>query len=470
MKSVFLFFICISTAASHEAAFAALSPSIVKESALKHHPTIGAAIERMRAGEEAISGAQGAFDTKIVSDYARQTKGDYKTTVSRSFVVKPLKIANSKIYGGSEQISNLNGKLSPVYNTGNPGTTNQSGNYSVLGLQLSLWKNLLLDPTRAALKNAKYDAKIAKAEKDLTELDIGKLGQLAYWEWVTSTKVKSVYEELLKNGETRNEYLVTRSKKGDIAQIVVTENEQYIASRKGSLQAAKERLLRSEYALSLFYRDENGEPIIPSADESFEDYPSNFSVFLDNLDLNSNIDEIMEKRPDLQHLALNIEKTDVDLDLAKQDLKPQIDLTTEYYQRTQENSGMPRDYLMVMAQVTVPIERNLGNGNIAAARARKMVAQKEMSFGRQSYRNEVLALRQSLYLQLEQVIQSEIEFSKAKELVITESYKFKTGGGNLFLVNLREEAQARAEASFHESRLAFMDTLLSYQALVSPGK
>src|SRR4051812_2229387 len=105
------------------AAFAALSPAVVKDSALKYHPTVIAALERMRAGEEAIRGARGAFDTKVVSDYRRQTKGDYRTTVSRSFLVKPLPMANSKIYAGTEQISNPNGKLSPVYNTGNPGTT-----------------------------------------------------------------------------------------------------------------------------------------------------------------------------------------------------------------------------------------------------------------------------------------------------------------------------------------------------------
>jgi outer membrane protein TolC len=442
----------------------------VKESALKYHPTVLAALEKMRAGEEAVTGAKGAFDMKVISDYRRQTKDDYKNTVSRSFLVKPLRIANSKIYAGSEQISNPNGKFSPVYNTGNPSTTGQPGNYSVLGVQLSLWKNLFLDPSRAALKNAKFDAKIAKSEKKLTELDIEKLSQLAYWEWVTARKVKNVYEELLKNGETRNEFLVTRSKKGDVAQIVVTENEQYVASRKGSLQAAKERLLRSEYALSLFHRDENGNPMIPNLEEAFEDYPSDLKTSLNNLDLSSNVDELIHKRPDMKNLAFNLEKSEVDLELAQQDLKPQIDVSTEYFQRTQDNSSMPRDYLMVMAQVSVPIERNLGNGNIAAARARKMVAQRQMSLGQQSYKFEILALRQALNLQLEQVIQSEIEFSKAKELVISENYKFKTGGGNLFLVNLREQAQASAEASFHESRLAFMNTLLSYQALVTTGE
>ncbi len=450
-------------------AYGALSPTIVKDSTLKYHPTVLAALERMRAGEEAITGARGAFDTKFVSNYKRQTKHDYNTTLSRSFLEKPLRIANSKIYAGAEQISNPNGQLSPIYNTGNPGTTGQTGNYAVIGLQASLWKNLTLDPDRAALKNAKYDAKIAKGKKELTILDVGRFGQLAYWEWVTAQKVKKIYEELLKNGEIRNEYLVVRQKKGDIAQILVTENEQYIASRKGSLQTAKERLLRAEYALSLFYRDENGEPIIPSSTESFEDYPTNLAVLLEKLDLNSNIDELINKRPDMLNLALNVEKNDIDLELAKQDLRPQIDLTTEFYKRSEDHSNMPSEYLMVMAQVIVPIERNLGNGNLAAARARKMVAQKEMSFGRQSYKYEVMALRQSLYLQLEQVTQSEIEFTKSKELVISEAYKLKTGGGNLFLVNIREQAQANAEASFHESRLAFMNTLLSYQALVNTG-
>lgn len=447
--------------------YGALSPAAVKESALKYHPNIRAALERMRAGDESIRGARGAFDAKIISDYRRQTKGDYRTTLSRTFLVKPLRLANSKIYAGAEQISNPDGKLSPVYNTGNPGTTGQAGNYSVLGFQLSLWKNLLLDRDRAALKSAKYEATMARAENTLTELDIGRLGQLAYWEWVTAKKVKAVYEQLLKNGETRNEYLGVRSKKGDIAQIVVTENEQYVASRKGSLQAAVERFIRAEYALSMFHRNEQGDPIIPEASESYEDYPQDLSVLMKGIDLNTDVEQIMANRPDLKNLDLRVERSNVDLELARQDLKPQLDVTTEYYQRTVDHPNMPRDYLMVMAQVSVPIERNLGNGNIEAARARRMVAQSERDYGRQSYRFEVLGLRKALELRLEQVRQAEIEFQKAKELVVTETYKFKTGGGNLFLVNLREEAEARAEASFHEARLSFMDTLLTYQALVT---
>ena len=445
-----------------------ISSSIVKEKALKHHPSVLAAMERMKAGEEEIQAARGNFDTKVVSSYKRQTKHGWNTTLSRTQLEKPLRFANSKIYAGTEQISNPLGLLAPIYNTGNP--TNQTGNYNVVGVQFSLWRNLLIDSNRANLKNAKFDSKIASANRRLTELDISRMGQLAYWEWVTAKKVKNVYEDLLKNGEIRNEYLMARSKKGDIAQILITENEQYIASRKRSYQAAKERLLRADYDLSLFYRDDNGEPVVPTAIEDYEDYPKDLSILLDKLDLNSPINELIVKRPDLKNLAIGVERSQVDIELAKQDLKPQVDITAEYFERTKYHPGIPKDYLMVMAQINVPIERNLGNGKIAAARARQMVAEREMTLGKETYKNEVLSLRQALHLQLEQVVQSEIELAKARELVESEIYKFKSGGGNLFLVNLREEAQASAEASFHEARLTFMNTLLSYQALVSTAE
>lgn len=457
-------------------AFAALSPSVVKDSALKYHPSVLAALESYKAAESSVNGARGAFDTKIVSDYKRQTKHSpfgsnpgYNMTLSRTQIEKGLRFANSKVYVGTEQQNNVNGLMAPIYNTGNPLT--QYGNYTIVGAKVSLWKNFTIDPNRAALRNAKFDARMAKFDKTLTNLDIGKLGQLAYWQWVTARKIHDVYEELLHNGETRNEYLETRSKRGDIAQIIVTENEQYVANRKGSLQAAKERLLRAEYDLSLFYRDENAQPIVPTSADTFEDYPSNLAVMMENLDLNSNIDDLMKNRPDIKNLALNVAKSDVDLELAKQDLRPQIDVTTEYFKRTIDHRPqMPLDYMMVMASVSIPIERNLGNGNIGAARARKMVAERHMNYGQQTYKNDVLAMRQALSLQLEQVNQAEIEYRKAKELVVSETYKFKSGGGNLFLVNLREEAQANAEAGFHESRLAFMDTLLSYKALVSTSE
>jgi hypothetical protein len=125
---------------------------------------------------------------------------------------------------------------------------------------------------------------------------------------------------------------------------------------------------------------------------------------------------------------------------------------------------------MVMAQVSIPIERNLGNGQISAARSRKLIAEAEQTIGYQTFKADLLALRKAIAFEHEQVIQAEVEWKKSKELVESENYKFKSGGGNLFLVNLREQAKASAEASFHESRLMLMKTILYYKSMINSAE
>lgn len=440
---------------------AGLTAESVSESALRHHPEVLAAQDRLREAKELSRSAKGAYDARIVSDYRRQTKSNYQTTLSRTVVQKPLRFANSKVYAGSEQISNPDGALSPIYNTGNP--TSQTGNYSLVGIQVSLLRNLIIDKDRGALRVSQVEEKNAEARGDLSRLSIARNSQIAYWDWVTARKLQGVYEALLKNGEFRSALLGDRQKKGDIAQILVTENEQYLAGRKGALEIAKERLARAELNLALYNRGAQGEPIIPLPKSEFQDFPKITEFTLESLKEVS--EDGIEKRPELRELSGDLEKSEIQIQVSEEDLKPQLDISTEFYKRTESHPGMPQEYLMVMAQVSIPIERNLGKGNVAAARARKLAASRALSLGRETYLLTLEALKRSLVLQREQVRQSRIELDKSRELVASETYKFHKGGSNLFLVNLREESQARAEVNFHEAQLRFMQTLLEYQFL-----
>jgi outer membrane protein TolC len=442
---------------------ASLTPQILKESTLRHHPHVMTALLEFQANDDNVRAARGSFDLQFVSDYKRQTKDVYRTTLSRSQIEKPLRFASSKIYLGQEQISNPSGLLAPIYNTGNPAT--QTGNYTLIGAKFSLWRNLLLDPERAQFQSAKLQRSQAEQNLRLTKLHVVRLALLAYWEWVTAQKLKVAYENLLKNGETRNDYLLQRSRKGDIGKVIVTENEQYVAKRNAALQAIRERLLRAELDLSLFWRDEEGKPQIPQPDLAYEDFPNSLETFIEKENQPQHLSTIIHRRPEIVDLNLEIEKSALELNLAKQNLYPQLDVTTEYFQRNTAHPNMPTDYLMVMAQVRIPLEQNLGRGQMAKAQSEKNRHEKLRELALQELTIEMVALQKSLSLQLEQVQQAEIEFKKAKELVEAENYKFKIGGGNLFLVNLREEAQTDAEASYHEAKLHFMSTLLHYQAL-----
>lgn len=452
-KSITLLFLCAPV-------WANLSPQQVRDSALKHHPTVKGAIDRMLAGEEGVRGAKGAFDTKLIGDHFRVAKGYWERTFTDVHVEKPLPYANAKVYTGYSY--GFNGKFPPQYSTW---STNSGGTPRV-GLMLSLWRHFSIDANRAGVKTAKLDAQIAKGEKLLTEWDIARLGEIAYWEWVTAQRIHGVFENLLKNGESRNEYLTSRAQRGDSPKIMVRENEQYVAQRRAGLMAVKERLVRSEYELSLFLRDDKGDPVLPGVGERFEDYPAELETLLKSIDLETGIDEIARRRPELINLGATLEKAKVDLHMAEQDLKPKVDVWGDYTRNIgNEDLKNPPHIWSFGVKLEIPIERNLGLGNVAAARNRQRAAERDQQLGQQSYHAHMLASRQSLRLQMAQVEQAAIELARAKELVEAETYKFKTGGGNLFLVNLREQAQAQAEASWHEARLSFMSSYLSYKAM-----
>ncbi len=442
-------------------AWAALTPQAVRESALKFHPTVRGAVDRMLAGEETVRGARGAFDTKLVADHYRVASGFWARTMSDVMIEKPLQVANSKVYAGYSY--GFNGMFPPQFST----VSTNSGGTPRVGASASVWRHRSIDPARAALRASGFDSQIARGEKDLTFWDIGRLSEIAYWEWVTAQRVETVYKNLLKNGEARNGFLESRAQRGDAPQILVRENEQYIANRKAGLMAATERRIRAEYALSLFLRNENGEPTLPAENEAFQDYPQDFAPLLASDELNANVEEIARRRPDIANLGADFEKSRIDLELAEQDLKPKVDVWGDYTRNIgDEDPTNPPHVWSFGVRLEIPIERNLGKGNIAAAKSRQSAAQRNWDLGRQTYQTEVLANKRALALQLGRVEQAAVELARARQLVEAESYKLKSGGGNLFLVNLREEAAANAEASWHESRFGFMSTLLSYQALV----
>lgn len=438
----------------------ALTPQAVRESALKHHPTVKNAIDRMLAGADSVQGARGAFDAKLVGDHSRVATGVWRRTLTDVAIEKPIATNNSRVYAGYSY--GFNGSFPPQFST----LSTNSGGTPRVGLATSLWRHRSIDAARAALKNARFDASIAKGEKLLTEWDIGRLSEIAYWEWVTAQRIQQVYENLLGNAEARNGLLNSRVQRGDAPKVLVRENEQYIAGRKAGLMAATERRIRAEYELSLFLRDEQGAPLLPKEKEPFEDYPEDLARLLQQLDFGADIGQLAQRRPDIANLSASFEKAKVNLAMARNDLMPKVDVWGDYARNIgDEDPENPPHVWSFGVRLEIPIERDLGKGNIAAAQNLENAARREWELGKQSYHAAIMANREALRLQLGQVEQAAIELARARELVEAENYKLRSGGGNLFLVNLREEASARAEASWHEARLGFMATLLGYKAL-----
>jgi hypothetical protein len=440
---------------------ASISPTIVKESALKHHPLVTSSLAKFMSGQDQVRAAKGSFDTKLVSDHYRVASGMWARTFTDVILEKPVPFANSAIYAGYSY--GFNGQFPPQYST----FSTNSGGSPRLGMKTSLWRHFKLDAKRAYLKNSILDSKVLEGQNYLTQWEISKLSEVAYWEWVTSTHLQAVYQNLLKLSEARSSYLSSRISRGDAPKIMIRENEQYMAKRRFALLAANERLIRAEYGLSLFLRDESGLPLRPSENESYEDYPVNLAAFLEALQKIDTIEDVSRRRPELTNLKLQIEKNKNDISLAENDLKPKFDLFGDYTRNMgNEDPENPPHIWTVGLKLEIPIERNLGLGNISAAKNRQLATEKEFQIASETYKAEILSMQKSIFLQFEKVSQSEIEFSRAKELLESENIKFKSGGSNLFLVNVREENLANAEASLYETKLQFLSSYVSFMAQI----
>jgi outer membrane protein TolC len=455
MKMNFIFLSLISFSS-----FGSIHPKLIRESVERNHPLVLSSLEEFKASEGRLKTAKGNFDTKVVGEHYRVASGMWARTFSDIMLEVPTQFNNSKIYTGYSY--GFNGVFPPQYSTW---STNSGGTPRV-GISTSLLRNRSIDANRGSIRINQENYLIAQGNFFLNLWNLGQLGEIAYWEWVNSHKIQKVYENLLLNAETRNEFLKSRVEKGALANIILRENEQYIAGRKRALFEASERLARASYALSLFYRDSNGRPQIPTVDETYEDYPEDMESLFNSIDLKLNPEEISQKRPEIINIKSKIKSSQVEFEVAQELLKPKMDLWGDYSKNIgNEFLDNPPQVWSFGVRIEIPIERNLGQGSISSARNMRNAAEKEFKYEKERLESEIFAIQKAITLQWQQIQQSQVERQRSQEILDAENFKFKSGRGNLFLVNLREEALANAEASLYETTFKLMTTLITYQTI-----
>jgi len=445
--------------------YGAINPQLIRESIEKFHPIIQSSYEEVLASSEKIKASKGNFDSKITSDHSRVTSGMWARTFTDFMLEKPIPFNNTKIFAGYSY--GFNGNFPPQFST----WSTNSGGTPRAGISSSLWRNRVIDSNRGVIKTNELDKKIAEGNFNLTLWGMQRLGEIAYWEWVTSIKVQKVYEALLQNAEERNKYLVSRVEKGALPKIILRENEQYIANRKASLFKARERQISATFNLSLFYRDSMGATILPTLNENYEDYPDDLDTFLQNINTSLEVQKISSHRPEVINLETEVMKTEVQLKISEELIKPKIDVWGDYTRNIgNEDPTNPPHIWSFGLKLEIPIERNLGIGNISAARNSLRATQKKLQFQREKFDTEISSAKNALFLQAQQVEQSKVELARSKEILEAENFKFKSGSGNLFLINLREESLANAEASLYETTFNFISTYATYQAMTKTSQ
>jgi len=429
--------IALVAAALPLAAQPPLSLEEVLRSVEQHYPPLLAAIQDRTLAAADVLAASSRFDLSMKSSYEGVHGGYYQTDVYRAGIEQATQFQGMSWFAGYQlgagTFASYDGKLQ----------TDTGGEYKA-GLRLPMLRDRSIDLRRADLQKALIGRRIADLGVDQQRLVILQLATRRYYEWVAAGQRYRVAQAVLKVAEQRDAQLREAARLGQIPQIDVTDNQRAILSRRAQVIEALRGLQQAAIELSLFYRDSNGNPLLPPEQRLPPSFPSIREI--DEQRLEEDIELALKRRPEIRRFQAQRSQVEVDRKLAQNQLLPNVDMVLSFTSQLGERRVRrgPND---VTAALTfdLPAQRRAAKSRDLAALARIEQFDQRERFARDQIAAEVRDAYSALKAAWERarVLREEVEV--ARQLEIAERVRFELGEGNLFLVNLREQATYETE-------------------------
>ncbi len=431
-----------------------LSVDKIIESSQKNYPQILNFYEKVAIKEGKILESQGFFDIKIKNQYQDKSRGFYDGKINDISLEKQNGFLGSKIYGGyRKSFGNF-----ADYDGNN--LTNDEGEYRIGG-NFSLLRNRAIDSGRLDLITSQLELQESKIQLEKIKNEITRDAIKSYWNWVIAGYIYQTYENLYELAKKRDSQLKIRHQKGDIAQIILTENHRNVLNRQSLMQEAKNNFDNSVLALSMFYRGKDGEMMMAKIEELPKidfDLAKNLSKKIEN-----DVENGLKNRPELRILKVQNDQENNNLLQAKNLYQPKLDLQFETSKdlgdgaksRAQSNNQVKLDF-------ELPLQQNVAKGKIASTSSKIKAIKYEEQFYRDKIRTEILQLHNSLknILQIYGNYLEELKLSQILEKA--EKERFQNGHSDFFLINLREQEVATAKINKLVSILRYQTIQADY--------
>lgn len=421
----------------------------VLQSVQAHDPRIRKAIEGLREAESTTTEARGAFDPTLEGGLGLRTGGYYDLRRANVELRQPTTLWGSEIYVGYRIGRGINQTWPTYYED----QTLSDGEIRA-GLELPIWRGGLIDEPRAKRARATHLEEAAGHELSATALNLELAAASAYWKWVSAGQKLGVTQALLELAEQRDGQLRRRVAAGSIAEFDVTDNERILLERRALLVSAERAFQQAAFELSLFVRDTEGRSIVPEpsrlpSEQAQPREPDPVEALV--------LHDVLMCHPELRRVRAEIEASEVDLALTKNQVAPELRGRFQYSRDLGDLTGTPLDFTLpgnvfeAGIELSMPLPLRSERGRASVARAK--VAQKEAELGfledQLSARvrdaaSAVRAARERAEL-MAQVV------GTASELAEGERRRFEVGASNLIFVNLREQQAAMAKMQLIEA-------------------
>jgi outer membrane protein TolC len=409
----------------------------VLESVRRHYPPLLAALQDRVLATADVLAASSRFDLSLKSGYEGDYLGKYRNDIYKAGIEQATQFQGMTYFAGYQlgrgSFASYDGKLQ----------TDTGGEYKA-GVKLPLLRDRSIDPRRADLQKALIGRRIADLGVDQQRLVILQMATRRYYQWLATGGRYRAARAVLQVAEQRDGQLREAARLGQIPAIDVTDNQRAILTRRAQLIEAERALQQSAIELSLFYRGPSGEPVLPGPERLPQGFPALHDI--DEQRLKDDIELALRRRPEIRRFREQRNQVEIDRKLAQNQLLPNVDVSLSFTSQLGERRvGRGPNDLVAALVFDLPAQRRAAKSRDLAALARIEQFDQRERFARDQVEAEVRDAYSALKAAYERarVLREEVEV--ARQLEAAERVRFELGEGNLFLVNLREQATFETE-------------------------
>lgn len=422
----------------------------------QYPPLLAALIERdIAAGR--LKSAQGTFDFNAFARLFGVPAGYYETATVDTGFEQFLGLWGSTVFGGYRITG---GDLLPDYDK----TRTQGGGEFRFGLKVPLLRDGSIDRRRAAVLKAGLEKELADPVIARQQLDFIRAGTVGYVNWLAAGERWRLAERLLSIANDRNNAISNQVQAGLVGRIVLTDNQRLVVSREIFLVQAQRRFEAAALALSLFYRNAGGEPVIATRERLPDTLPTMTSP--DGIQLDSDLQLAAAQRPELRQIRLALDKLEVDRRLAQNQMLPNLDVGAFASQNFGEDRypDLNEFELELGVEFRLPLQRREARGRLAELEGQIQQVTNQERFARNRIHTEVRDTFSALLAAHQQIQQAQRNVELAEELRSAEEEKFRRGGSDLLPLQLREQAAFDAQLLAVEAQTEYLRALADYRA------
>jgi outer membrane protein TolC len=404
--------------------------------------------------------AWGAFDTKLKAASESGPLGFYETYRNSAGLSRAI-YHGGEVFGGYRV---GRGEFQPWYLERQ---TNDGGELKA-GISVPLLRNREIDARRAQLWRSTYDRQQAEPEIRAQLIRFVRDGSIAYWNWVAAGRQYEIGKQALRLAEQRNAKLKRRVEEGDVDPPVFQDNLRAIAKREAKLVDLQRKLNQAGIKLSLFYRADDGTPLVPEQSKlnTFPE-PDDVSEF----ELEMNVALALEKRPELAALDASARRVNVDLAEARNDLLPSLDAQLIGSQDVGAPASKKRDKSQFELEaglfIEIPVQRRKARGKSQVARGKLGQISAKRRFTHDKIRAEIQSAQAALLAAFERLAKARESKRLAEYMADVERRKFDVGQSNLLSVVLREQYSIEAADDEVDALLEYFSAKAEFDAAMA---